>query len=646
VATVPEAVAGSRLAALEEGCVALARRVAIVAVAGMLILSLLTIVDVSLRFFFSAPIPGLDEATQLIMAVIISASLPIGIATRNHVTIDFFRGVLGVRYEALMGAIGGALVLALMALLAWRFGAYAQRLMLRHATTMIVGLPVAPFWWAVTGLLWLCTAMQAVVFANQFAKAVDRLHFTDNRPGGAVAGTLIVVPSLLATAILYYAMLRWGDAIGPTALAALAFVAMWVPILIMVPVGMAMAYAGLAGGSVLTNFDATANTLVLQSAGFLSSLNLVVLPLFLMKGGFATAAGLSRDAYRLAHAVFGRRRGGLAMATIGSCAGFGAVTGSSLATAATIGSIALPEMRQRGYSVELATGCVAAGGTLGSLIPPSGIMVLYAVLTETSIGKIFVAAILPAVLATFLYIVTIVVYVRWRPDAAGPIERVAAREVVAAILNSWGVVALFGTVIGGIYAGIFTATEAGAVGAGGAFLFALARGRLSGEAFWRVLGDVARNTAMIYMLLFGAVIFSFFIGVTQLPQTLVAYLQTQNLAPIAIVAMLLVIYLLLGFFMDPITTLFISVPVFVPLVTSLGYDPVWWGIVTIAAVEVGLIHPPFGLNVFIIKGVAGDDVAVGTIFRGIMPFLASDFLKLALLMFFPAIALWLPSTMK
>lgn len=632
----------SHLKYLEAGCVALARRIAIVAVVGMLALSLLTIVDIALRYFFSAPIPGLDEATQLIMAVIICASLPIGIATRNHVAIDFFRHRIGPRYEAALEAIGGALILGMMVVLTLRFGAYAARLTARHATTAIIELPVAPFWWSVTALLGICAAMQVIIFLNQFSNAIAKAR--NGTPW--LAGTMIVVPCILATFLLYDAILQWGEALGPVTLAALAFVALWIPIVIMIPVGIAMAYAGLAGGTVLVGFDATMNTVILQSAGFLSSLNLVVLPLFLMKGGFATAAGLSGDAYNLAHALFARRRGGLAIATVGSCAAFGAVTGSSLATAATIGTIALPEMRRRGYSVQLATGCVAAGGTLGSLIPPSGIMVIYAVLTESSIGKIFVAAVLPAILAAVLYILTISVYVRFRPDAAGPIERVPPRDLVKAIVNSWGVVLLFGSVVGGIYAGIFTATEAGAVGGGFAFLFALSRGRLKGDAFWRVMGDVARNTALIYLLLFGAVVFSFFIGVTQLPQALVAFIKAQDLAPLVVIALMLIIYLLLGFFMDPITTMFVTVPVVGPLVVSLGYDPIWWGIVTIAAVEIGLIHPPFGLNAFIIKGVAGDDVSIGTIFRGIIPFLAADFVKLALLVLFPFIALWLPSTMK
>jgi C4-dicarboxylate transporter DctM subunit len=634
--------AASRLKELDALCVAAARRIAVVAVAGMLVLSLLTILDVSLRYLFSAPIAGLDEATQFIMAVIISASLPIGIATRNHITIDFFRRRIGPRYEAALEAFGGALILGMLIVLTFRFAAYAERLTLRRDITTIISLPIAPFWWAVTCMLGVCAAIQGIVLLNQLTTVLDRKHTTTP----LLTGAAIVVPGIMGTSFLYGALLHWGGALGPVGLAALAFAAVWVPIVIMIPVGVAMAYAGLAGGTMLVGFDATVNTIVLQSAGFLSSLNLVVLPLFLMKGSFATAAGLSTDAYALAHALFARHRGGLAIATIGSCAAFGAVTGSSLATAATIGTIALPEMRGRGYSARLATGCVAAGGTLGSLIPPSGIMVLYAVLAECSIGKIFVAAIFPALLAALLYILTISVWVRVRPGVAGPVERVPGSEVLKAILNSWGVVALFGAVLGGIYAGIFTATEAGAVGGGFAFLFALARGRLRGDAFWRVMGDVARNTALIYLLLFGAVAFSFFIGLTQLPQVLVTFIKAQHLAPLAVVFFLLILYLLLGFFMDPITTLFVTVPVVVPLVESLGYDPIWWGVVTIAAVEVGLIHPPFGLNAFIIKGVAGDDVTIGTIFRGVIPFLAADFVKLTLLIVFPLIALWLPSTMK
>ena len=629
---------------VERRCVALSRRFALLAVAGMLVLSLLTIADVGLRYLFNRPITGLTEASELLMAVIIAACFPAGLAARNHVTIDFLARFLGIRTRAVAEAFGGVLILAMMALLAWKFFAYAERLELRNEITLVTGIPVWPFWWLVTGIMALCVAVQAVVATNQAlaaaaAVAADRAASVD--PAGLSAAA-----SFAATAILYVVMLRPGGGADPVTLAVLGFAAMWLPILLLIPVGPAMVFAGLAGGIALTGFDAAANTLVINSAAFLSSLNLAVLPLFLMMGSFAATAGLSGDIYRLAHALLGRRRGGLAMATIGGCAGFGAVTGSSLATAATIGRVALPEMRARGYSVELATGSVAAGGTLGSLIPPSGMMVIYAVLTETSIGKIFVAAIVPGILAVALYLLAVAFYVRVRPDSAGPAGSADARELMGALVNCWGVILLFGTVIGGIYAGVFTATEAAAVGAGGAFLFAALRGRLGDGQFWRVMGEVAANTAMIYLLLFGAVMFAFFVGVTQLPDALVAHIRALDLAPLVVVAILLLIYLVLGCVMDPITTLFITVPVAAPLVASLGYDLVWWGIITVVVIEIGLITPPIGMNVFVIRGIAGPDVALTTVFRGIVPFLCADLLKLSLLTLFPFIVLWLPNTMR
>ncbi len=631
------------LAATEAWCVALARRIALIAVAGMLILSLLTIVDVSLRYFFDLGITGLNEASELLMAAIIAACFPAGLATRNNISIDFLRRVVGPRLEPVMEAIGGLMILAFIILLTFRFVDHTERLAARHEITLVTGIPVAPFWWFVTGVLALCAVVQAVVLANQVGAAARSLA---TAPRGRQTGAVVTGLALLATAGLYVVMLRWGSEVGPIALAAIGFAAMWIPILVLIPVGGAMLFAGLAGGTALTGFDAAANTLVINSAAFLSSLNLAVLPLFLMMGSFAATAGLSGDIYRLAHVLLGRQRGGLAMATIGGCAGFGAVTGSSLATAATIGRVALPEMRSRGYSIELATGSIAAGGTLGSLIPPSGMMVIYAVLTETSIGKMFIAAIVPGILAVMLYLGAVALYVRVRPDAAGPVDRSDAREALSALANAWGVLLLFGTVIGGIYAGVFTATEAAAVGAGLAFLFALARGRLKGGAFWDVMGEVAANTAMIYLLLFGAVMFAFFVGVTQLPNAIVAYIQTQSLAPLTVVAILLVIYLVLGCVMDPITTLLITVPVAAPLVTSLGYDLIWWGIVTVVVIEIGLITPPIGMNVFVIRGIAGKDVPLSTVFRGITPFLCADLVKLSLITLFPLIVLWLPQTMK
>jgi tripartite ATP-independent transporter DctM subunit len=637
------------LNALERRCVAFAQRVAAIAVAGMLALSLLTTFDIGLRYFFNAPIEGLDEAVQFLMAVVITATLPAGIALRNHITIDFLSGTLGPRSEAVVAAIGGALVLAFMALLAGHFGVYANRLMLRQEVTLIAGIPVAPFWWAVTGLIGVCVPIQAVVFLTQAREAVERLAAQDPgkpaaRRAGARAGALILVACLAVTAGLYYVMLRWGAGLSPTVLAVLALAAVWVPILILVPVGVAMAFAGLVGSTVLTTYDAAANTMVIQSASFLSNINLAALPLFLMMGSFAAVADLSSDVYRLAHALLGHWRGGLAMATIGGCAGFGAVTGSSVATAATIGRVALPEMEARGYAATLSTGCVAAGGTLGNLVPPgSGPIVIFALLAEASIGQLFIASVGPAILAVALYLATIWLFVRFAPHSAPGRAAKVQGELGRAALGCGPVALLFGVVLGGLYTGVFTATESAAVGASGAFFIALLRGKLGKGAFWSVMSETTATTAVIYGLILGALIFSFFTGVSGLTEAATKLVTGLDWPPLAVIALLLAFYIALGTFMDSYTVMIVSVPIVTPLVVGMGYDIVWWGILMLCVVETGAITPPFGLNMFVLKGMG--NVPMSVIFKGVTPFVAADIVRIAILVLFPAITLWLPSTM-
>jgi len=646
---------------LERRFVTLTRRIASLAVLGMLALSLLTISDVILRAFFNAPVPGFFEVSELIIAVVITASFAAGLIQRNNLTVDFFRKPLGREAEAIFGAIGAFAILIFIAIIGWRFGIFAWTLQARNQITPIIHWPVAPFWWAATFLLAICVPVQLIVTLVDSYRAILIFAGRNRAQAPAAEDGLDIVPNqhrrrrlkvigkIAAVAagvgLIYWLMVLSSDAEAMGALAGFGFLAMWLPMLFLIPIGVAMGFAGLTGAALLVGADPAMSILAIQSASFLSNLDLAVLPLFLMMGSFATAAGLSSDAYRFAQAVIGHRRGGLAMATIGGCAGFGAVTGSSLATAATIGRIALPQMRGRGYSAELATGSVAAGGTLGALIPPSGMMVIYAVLTESSIGAMFVAAVVPALLAVLLYMLTVSIFVRVAPGSASIAERAPLRERIIAVRGSWGVFVLFGVVMGGLYGGIFTATEAAAVGAGGAFLFALLRGKLKGGEFWRVLAEVAANTAMIYLLLFGAIIFAFFIGVTQLPQALVGFVEGLDVAPLVVILLILLLYLALGCVMDPVTTLLITVPVVAPLVASLGFDLIWWGIITVVVIEIGLITPPIGMNVFVIKAVA-EDVPMATIFRGIMPFMTADLVKLLLLVLFPFLILWLPQTMR
>ena len=330
------------------------------------------------------------------------------------------------------------------------------------------------------------------------------------------------------------------------------------------------------------------------------------------------------------------------MATIVACGGFSAICGSSLATAATMAKVAMPSMRRYGYDDSLATGSIAAGGTLGILIPPSGILVIYGLLTETSIGKLFAAGVLPGILGILLYIGAIRFVIGRNPKLGPPAERRNWRERLRALSGVWGVLLLFILVMGGIYGGFFTPTEAAGIGAFGAFLFSWFRGMLTFEIFFRVLAESARTTAMLYMVLLGALLFASFVGRAGLPNALIELASSAQLSPPMVILIILVIYFLLGCIFESLSMLLLTVPVFFPLVADLGYNLVWFGIIVVVATEISLITPPIGLNVFVLKGVL-PDVATGTIFRGVTPFWCADIVRLALLVGLPWISLVLPN---
>ncbi|OFZ96723.1 MAG: hypothetical protein A3H35_07955 [Betaproteobacteria bacterium RIFCSPLOWO2_02_FULL_62_17] len=420
----------------------------------------------------------------------------------------------------------------------------------------------------------------------------------------------------------------------------------WVLLVLYVPLAVALGLLGILCTSLMIGLDPALNVLGNESAQFLTNSQVAVVPMFLMMGSFAVVAGMSEDIYDLAHSLFSHLRGGLALATIGGCSGFGALTGSSLATVATIGRVALPEMRARGYSPGLASGCVAAGGTLGALVPPSIPLIFYAFLTESSIGQLFVAAMIPAALAIGLYMLAIAAQVRLVPSSApATSERPSWADIGRAMKKAWAALLLFGIVLGGIYGGIFTETEAAAVGAVGAFIAAVLRGRMSRESVQRVMGETTATTALLYLIIFGVLTFSFSMGVTGLPLRMTAFFQDLNWAPIAVIAMLLVMYLMLGCIMDSNTIMFVTVPIVAPLVAGMHYDLIWWGIVNLVVLETGLITPPFGIHLFVLKSIVGSDAPLSAVYRGVVPFVIADMVKLALLVIFPALALWLPSTM-
>jgi tripartite ATP-independent transporter DctM subunit len=431
----------------------------------------------------------------------------------------------------------------------------------------------------------------------------------------------------------------------PVSVALLGLAGMFVLIVLHVPLGVAMGVAGVVGFGILSGFLPAFSLLASETSSLFQSLDLATIPLFIMMGGFAGAAGLSEDLYRLAYALLGHRRGGLAMATIGGCAGFGAVCGSSIATTATFGRVALPSMFARRYAPGFAAGTVAAGGTLGILVPPSVIMVIYAVLAEQLIITLYAAAIIPSIIAIVFHLSAIAIYTRFRPGDAPAGERLSWPERLAVARRSWAVIALIGIVLGGISFGVFTATEGAAVGAALAFVFAVARRALDRETFKRTLVEVASTTAMIYMIIIGASLFGYFVAITHAPEAMIQAISASGLTIPVIMALLMLMYLVLGAVFDEVAAMVITMPFVLPLIKSWGFDPVWWGIINVVIVELGMLIPPIGMNVFVIHGIA-PQVKLAAIYRGVAPYVASNLLRLAVLLAFPALSLALPAWLK
>jgi len=426
----------------------------------------------------------------------------------------------------------------------------------------------------------------------------------------------------------------------PILVASLGIGVMFLLIVLHVPIGIAMSVVGVAGFGMLSGFAPAVTILGTESSSAIGNVDLAVIPLFLLMGNFASVAGISGDIYNLAYTFLGHRRGGLALSTIGGCGFFGAICGSSPATAATFGRVALPEMLRRKYSPSFATGCIAAGGTLGSLVPPSVIMIIYAVMAEEFILELFIAAVIPAIIEIGLYFITIMICVRVQPDAGPAGPRMSWFDRLKMLRRSWGAVVIGVIVIGGIYGGIFTVTEAASFGAALSFIFALGRGKLTRETFWESLIATANATAMIYVIIIGANVFTYFITVTRMPDALVTFISALTIPDVLILLVLMIIYLVLGSIFDTVAAMLITLPFVLPMITSMGYSPIWWGIVNVVIIETGMITPPIGLNVFILHGVTG--VPLSTIYKGTMPFVAADFVRIALLIIFPTLVLWLP----
>lgn len=431
---------------------------------------------------------------------------------------------------------------------------------------------------------------------------------------------------------------------NPDLIALIGFLALFALMLLRVPVGMAMGLVGIVGYSWIAGAGPALKLVGQTSLRTVTDYTFGVIPMFMLMGAFVSVSGVSRELFRAANSMIGHLRGGLGVATVLACGGFAAISGSSVATAATFSGVAYPEMRRFGYPQSFSTGVIAAGGTLGAMLPPSTVLAVYAILTQQDIGKLFMAGIVPGLLAMLLYVLTVMIIVRVRPGWLPRGEQRPWSERISELKNVWAPLVLFVFVIGGLYGGFFTPTEAGGVGASGAFLLGLVRGRLDRAKIKEALLAATRTAAAVFTVLIGALMFGYFLTITQTPQKLTEFLLGLGVGPHGVLVLILLMYLALGCLMDAMAMIILTVPIIFPVVTHLGFDPIWFGIIIVMTVELGLITPPVGMNVFVIKSVV-PEVSFSTIFAGVSPFVFTDVLRLAILVAFPVIALWLPGKM-
>jgi tripartite ATP-independent transporter DctM subunit len=428
------------------------------------------------------------------------------------------------------------------------------------------------------------------------------------------------------------------------AIAVLGFVVLFALMLLRVPVGMAMGLVGVTGYAWIVGPGPALKLVGQTSMRTVTDYTFGVIPMFMLMGALVSVSGVSRELFKAANSMIGHLRGGLGVATVLACGGFAAICGSSVATAATFSAVAYPEMRRFNYPQSFSTGVIAAGGTLGAILPPSTVLAVYAILTQQDIGKLFMAGIVPGILAMTMYVLTIVIIVKLRPDWLPGGEIKPWKERVADLKNVWAPLVLFVFVIGGLYGGFFTPTEAGGVGASGAFILGLLRRKLDGPKIREALLSATRTAAAVFTVLIGALLFGYFLTITQSPQKLTEFLTSLGIGRYGVLALIMVMYLVLGCLMDAMAMIILTVPIIFPVIVHLGFDPIWFGVIIVMTVELGLIHPPVGMNVFVIKSVV-KDVSFTTIFKGVLPFILTDIVRLVILIAFPVIALWLPTRM-
>ena len=607
---------------------------------GRVILALMVLlisVDVVLRYFFNRPIRGSYELVEFMMVLVVFLGLAYTQTKKGHVSITLLTNKLAPSQMSVVKSTTNLLCLIIFSLITWRCIIQAENLRTSGTSSDVLFIPNLPFMWVVVfGSVLLC-----FIFLIDFINSVDDVTKNCKQPWlwFALDGIFIL---FVITIPIWFHWLPWD--ISRPAMGIVGIALLILLLFSSMPIGPVMALIGFIGFSYLVNPDASFAILGTSPYRTVSSHTMSTIPLFILMGMLCFHAELSKDVYTTLRNWMGRLPGGLAISTVGGCAGFAAVSGSSLATAVTMGTLSLPEMRRYKYDDGLACGCVAAGGSIGILIPPSIAFIIYAELTEESIGKLFIAGIIPGLMEALFYILTIYILCKMKPELGPPGPSSTLKEKLLSLKDTWGILVLFILVMGGIYAGVFTPTEAAGVGAFGALLIGILKRKLDRQKILAALADASKNTAMLMFMLIGADIFGYFLTMSQIPFILSEFVVALPVPTAVTLWAILFVYIILGCIMPIIPAIILTIPIFFPVVTSLGFDPIWFGVIVVTMAEMGQITPPVGINVFALSGVA-KDVPLGTIFKGIFPFLIADIVRVILIFVFPVLALWLPSLM-
>jgi tripartite ATP-independent transporter DctM subunit len=581
---------------------------------------------------------GAYEIIEFMMAIVVTFGLACAVVDREHITIDLLSSRFSQKTKASVDAATFVLSIAIMTVITWRCIVHAGTMRANGYVSQSLYVPIYPFVYAV--------AFGCAVFTLTLVISL-RDHIKESKEetrtwawSGLFTGMALVA---LFSGTPFWKETLWhlsplnAGLLGIGLLLVFTFSGMYL--------GVSMALVGLLGMIYVAGMKSGLSVMGTTPYSTVASYSFSVIPLFILMGTFCFHSGLSKDIYFTVHKFLGHLRGGLAMATVGACACFAAVSGSGMATAATMGKVALPEMKKYKYDMRLAAGSIAAGGSIGILIPPSTILVIYGILTQQSIGKLFLAGFIPGVLEAVFYMITIYVLCKRNPLMGPRGPKANFKEKMVAFKSIWGVAALFALVIGGIYLGVFTPSEAAGVGAFGALLLTLARKQFTWKRFTSSLNETTKTAAVTFFILIGAMVFGAFLAVTRLPFELAGYVAGLNVNRYTILAIIIVLYLVLGAVMDIFSIVVLTVPIFFPVIQALDFDPIWFGIIVVRLFEMGAITPPIGINVFVLKGVA-KDLSLETIFRGIVPFFIADLFHVALLIAVPQIATFLPGLMS